>query len=451
LHLPITLHRLMSNDLGLKGERMLAIPTEKVDAPKGLMSNFLGLKAGIKGSHDDKFSLLLKSFSFATADDKGLKLDKLTKEGAEDKTLNKLGSLLTLGDNTEGAKNKGLKSTSLFNLVKEETSDEELFHPDVLKGIPQKTFKQSLQTLISDAKSYLKEQILQKTDLKELPKTLGGLIKLAEKSGIDIKGIQLDSLPKTAFTQELIQAVSQTKTPVTLSTSQIVKPSPVKTEKEALQKPLNALLTKTNEIATPSIPVVEILEEGIVPTKQLQSSIARLLHGENSSENTEEELSIKLEGPKEHDKPQHINQTKTEALSQKINEAKQLVQHVAQNVKESLENYKPPFTRIKMQLNPQKFGDMEVTLVQRGNNVHININANTNALSVMMQNSHELKAQLSAQGLNDAQMNFSSQQQQQDQQRKQEQAGLAYNELQDFEDELGEVATALEIVVPRYI
>lgn len=238
-----------------------------------------------------------------------------------------------------------------------------------------------------------------------------------------------------------------------MSTSQLVHPSPIKSEKDTTQKPLNALLTKANEISTPSIPVVDILkEEGIKKGKTLSSSLQSLLHGENGAENKEDDLAIKSEGIKEHDKPQYINQSKTEALSQKIMEAKQLVQHVAQNVKDSIENYKPPFTRIKMQLNPQKFGDMDITLIQRGNNVHININANTNALSVMMQNAHELKAQLSAQGLGDAQMNFSSSQQnQQEHKQRQEQAGLTYEDFQDFDEEFTETATALEIVVPRYI
>ena len=447
MHSPTHFNGFVESVSCLEGERMLALSTEKVDSPKGLMSNLLGLKAGVKGAQDDKFSLLLKSFSFGKTDAKEFLF--ANDEGIEEKPLSKLNSLLQLGEEPKETTKKGTNLAALFSLGKETASDEEQLHPDILKALPQKELKQNIQTLIGEAKSYLKEQISQKTDIKELPKTLGGLIRLAEKSGIDIKSIKLDSLPKTTFTQELVQA--KTALPVSLSTSQIVKPIPVKTEKEAVQKPLNALLTKTNEISTPSIPVVEVLEEEVIqPNKQLNASIASLLHGNNSDESVEEELTHRIEGSKEHDKPQHVNQAKTEALSQKITEAKQLVQHVAQNVKESIENYKPPFTRIKMQLNPQKFGDMEVTLVQRGNNVHININANTNALSVMMQNSHELKAQLSAQGLNDTQMNFSSQQQQQEQ-RKQEQATLAYEDYQDFDEEFTEVATALEIVVPRYI
>ncbi len=421
---------------------MLAVSTEKADSPKGLLSNLLGLKASAKGGQDDKFSLLLKSFSLGKIDSKDLKLDSLDKDG------------FLLNEKIEGtSKNQLTKLLSLFSLGKEDAGDEEQLHPDILKAIPLKDAKQNIQTLIGEAKSYLKGQISQKIDVKELPKTLGGLIRLAEKSGIDVKAINFESLSKANFSQELNQALSlsNSQSTLALSTSQIVKPSPVKSEKDTVQKPLNALLSK--EISTPSIPVVDVLEEkSIKAEKPLASSLQVLLHGEQDAENNEENLAAKSEGIKDHDKSQHITQSKTEALSQKIMEAKQLIQHVSQNVKDSIENYKPPFTRIKMQLNPQKFGDMDVTLIQRGNNVHININANTNALSVMMQNAHELKAQLSAQGLGDAQMNFSSQQQnQQEHKQRQEQAGLAYEDFQDFDEEFTEIATALEIVVPRYI
>ena len=421
---------------------MPTVLTEKAESPKALLSNLLSLKDGAKG--DDKFSSLLKSFSLGNNNAIGLDLGVLEDEGVQ-----KFDPLLLLEEKPES---KTSKLISLLNLGNEEASDEEQIHPDIIKAIPLKDGKQSIQTLIGEAKSYLKDQILQKLDLKELPKTLGGLIKLAEKSGIDVKAIDFDALSKGSFSKELTQAISQVKEPATLSlsTSQIVKPAPVKTDKEVTQKPLIALLNKTNDISTPSIPVVDALEDNLVkPSKTLPSSIAALLHGEQTDES---ELSTKTDALKEHDKPQLINQAKNEALSQKITEAKQLISHVSQNVKESLENYKPPFTRIKMQLNPQKFGDMEVTLIQRGSNVHININANSTALTVMMQNAHELKTQLSSQGLGDASMNFSShQQEQQEQRQKREEAGLRYEDFQDYEEEFTEVATALEIVVPRYI
>ncbi|MDF1880951.1 flagellar hook-length control protein FliK [Sulfurimonas sp. MAG313] len=525
---------------------MLALATEKAQSPKGALSSLLALQPGFKAN--DKFSSLLKSFSlekldtkdflFAQVDAKGLKLE------AQETKLDVALSDLPL-EETPTTDSK--KLISLLALGNESKGDEEQLNPNIIKALPTEGIKQNIQALIGEAKTYLKDQILQKIDIKELPKTLGGLIKLAQKSGIDIKGINFDSLSKVDFSKDLTQALTMKKSPISpvLLTNDIVKPSLITTDKEPVQKPLNALLskgtetlipsekeikilepkikdtlkpsevitknviaqakdtpkpivptsnvttsklqevpvplqqtisplvvktkevtentqkintkvqgkllTKVNDIATPSIPVVDVLEDEVSkPTKTLPSAITALLHGDET--NKDSESGARLELGKESDKPQSITQVKTEALTQKITEAKQLITHVAQNVRESIENYKPPFTRIKMQLNPQKFGDMEVTLIQRGSNVHININASSSALTVMMQNAHELKAQLSSQGLGDASMNFSSHQQdQQEQKQKQEHAGMTYEEYQDYEEELTEVATALEIVVPRYI
>lgn len=402
---------------------MLKISTDKTDSPKGLLANLLSPKGEGK---EDKFSLLLKSFSFGKTEGKNL-----SKE-LED-------SILLAQTDEKGSVKKGAGSTALlklFALGKEDAKDEELIHSDLLKAFPNK----NIQQLISQAKNFLKEQISQKIDLKELPNTLGGLIKLAEKSGIDVRAISFESFSHSPFKEELLQ----TQNPLPHSTSELVKPT---LKSAAAQHPLNALLSSENTgeaVLANASPKTE-------KASPFGSALSALLHGEKKEESLASEGVSGLEGDKSSDKAQALSQNKTEPLSQKIVESKQLIQHMAQNIKDSMENYRPPFTKIKMQLNPQKFGEMEVTLVQRGNNVHININANTSALTVMMQNSHELKAQLSAHGLGDASMNFSSHQQQQDNHHRRENAHSAYEKFQEYEDEFTEVATALEIVVPRYI
>lgn len=400
---------------------MLNISTDKTDSPKGLLANLLSPKGEGK---DDKFSLLLNTFSFGKTGSKtsSEELETLTLLQTDEKTSLK----------------KGAGTTALLKLFalgkeKENPKDEELIHTDILKAFPDKNIRQ----LIAQAKNFLKDQISQKVDLKELPNTLGGLIKLAEKSGIDVRAISFESLSQTPFSDALTQA----KNPLPHSTSELVKPAlSAKKESSNVQNPLSSLL-KSEEVGT---------EPKAAKSTLFTASLSTLLHGQKTEETPESETKSGLEIEKNSDKTQALSQSKTEPLSQKIVESKQLIQHMAQNIKESMENYRPPFTKIKMQLNPQKFGEMEVTLVQRGNNVHININANTTALTVMMQNAHELKAQLSAQGLGDASMNFSSHQQQQGQQ-KRENAHLAYENFQEYDDEFTEVATALEIVVPRYI
>jgi hypothetical protein len=401
---------------------MLKISTDKTDSLKGLLANLLSPKGEGK---DDKFSLLLNSFSFGKT---------------ESKTLSKeLEALNLLPTDEKASLKKGAGTTALlklFALGKEDAKDEELIHADILKAFPDK----NIQQLIGQAKSFLKEQILQKVDLKELPNTLGGLIKLAEKSGIDVRAISFESLSQTSFND----ALAQTKSPLPHSTSELVKPAlSAKKESSSAQNPLNSLLNSEEIGKNLGLET----EPKAAKSTLFTASLNALLHGKKTEETLESETKSGLEG----DKAQALPQNKTEPLTQKIVESKQLIQHMAQNIKESMENYRPPFTKIKMQLNPQKFGEMEVTLVQRGNNVHININANTSALTVMMQNAHELKAQLSAQGLGDASMNFSSHQQQQDNHHRRENAHSAYEKFQEFEDEFTEVATALEIVVPRYI
>ncbi len=432
---------------------MLSVKTDENTSSKGLMSNLLKPDADVKS---DKFSLLLESFSLGKTDKNSVlksleKLDVLTQvdtpKTKSTSTKSSLSQLFKLGQ-TQGSENLD--------------AEEENFHPAVLKALPSKEIKQ----LIGEAKEYLKEQITLKSDVKELPKTLGGLIKLAEKSGIDVKSIRFDSLSPSPVKEEISQALKVDKTPLTQesptnvaktiphTTSELVKPIvSTKNEKElAKDKPLALLLTKEGRIEESPREVLSTPSAAKNPAV-VSSSLSALLHGEDSIKQEDAELSLKVDGDKNSEKVAATLQTKTEQLSQKVSEAKQLVNHMAQNIKESVENYKPPFTRIKMQLNPQKFGEMDVTMVQRGNNVHININANTSALTLMMQNAHELKSALSAQGLGDATMNFSSQQNQQQQQEKnsQQQGFLTYEEFAEFDEEITQVATALEIVVPRYI
>ncbi|OYZ59097.1 MAG: flagellar hook-length control protein, partial [Sulfuricurvum sp. 24-42-5] len=124
--------------------------------------------------------------------------------------------------------------------------------------------------------------------------------------------------------------------------------------------------------------------------------------------------------------------------------------------KEAAENYKPPFTRITMKLNPERLGEVDVTLIQRGNNVHVTIQSNNTAsVAFLAHNATELKAQLAQQGVNNATMNFmsnSDQQQQNPQQQQQQQnenrfrAYATFEELQHSSEEL----SALEIIIPHY-
>ena len=153
-----------------------------------------------------------------------------------------------------------------------------------------------------------------------------------------------------------------------------------------------------------------------------------------------------------------VQVAKADSFEVKINEAKQMIKYLSQDVKQAIDNYKSPFTRVKVQLNPQQLGEVELTVVQRGKNLHVNLSSNNAAINTLAMNANDLKMQLQNSGINNASLNFSnnsqggeaanggqSNQQQQDRQ----QARDEYNYFID-EEKNEEILSSLEIIVPNY-
>jgi hypothetical protein len=184
--------------------------------------------------------------------------------------------------------------------------------------------------------------------------------------------------------------------------------------------------------------------------------LSQLLHGENqqTAEQTASEGGTQGISATQGNGV-HVKQTEAD-LTVKMNEAKQMVKYLAQDIKQAIEDYKPPFTRIKVKLNPQKFGEVDLTVIQRGKNVHVSISSNSAAINMLSQNAGDLKVQLTQNGMNNASLNFNSstdtqsQQQQQQNGHQKESAKQAYEAFnQDETSE--EILSSLEIVVPRYV
>lgn len=136
------------------------------------------------------------------------------------------------------------------------------------------------------------------------------------------------------------------------------------------------------------------------------------------------------------------------AMNIKMVEGRQLMSQLSADVKEAMENYKPPFTKLSMKLNPERLGEVDVTMIQRGNSVHINLSSNSTVLGILQQNSTDLKEALQNVGLGDAAMNFSSNGENRNQEQQEKHSTSEhYAEMSKLMDDLDE----LEIVVPRYV
>lgn len=395
---------------------------------------------------------------------------------------------------------KSEQISSLQKLLSGEDSVQENIqeHTILSKTILDPLSNDQVRSMINRAKDYLKNEITSKApeykaDPKTLPKTLMGLVQLADKLGLNPQSITLSTLitepaeqakfAPTLLAQPLFNAKALAMTPdQTIATPSLEgiaqllnvakgKDASSKTESkndlrknDSLKKdpdhkqPLSSLLQsldKSVEVATVDMSAKNAVVKPVelkAPLSPKAENLISLLQGETKKEEIVQSTSStkqEVDTPKIHQSP------KADALEVKTKEAAQSMRYFASDLKEAVDSYKPPFTRLSMTLNPEKLGEVEVTLVQRGNNVHVNIqSANSNSVAFLAHNAMELKTQLANQGIANATMNFMSggdgQTQNQGQQQQQQQNRFrAYESLKEIEMN-GEQLSALEIIIPHY-
>ncbi|MDD2652006.1 MAG: flagellar hook-length control protein FliK [Sulfurimonas sp.] len=233
----------------------------------------------------------------------------------------------------------------------------------------------------------------------------------------------------------------------------VVQKTEQKVQKERAEDTLSLLLRGEK----PSSENVSLTADFSVATAKVvapsasndNKNLEQLLNGESFASQQNETQSAKSES---------IATNKADSLEVKINEAKQMIKYLSNDVKSAIDDYRSPFTRVKVQLNPQNLGEVDLTVVQRGKNLHVNISSNNTAIQTLSMNINELRVQLNNNGINNATFNFSSGSQSGDastnagqQQRQNEQkAHQEYNYFEN-EDAHEEILSSLEIIVPRYI
>ncbi len=408
-----------------------------------------------------------------------IKTDLETKSKTDTKNDIKLAQKteqLAKDDKNIPVKNELSSKTEPTTVIKNPNdSKSETLKNDISKENIKQQVKSATQTAIS-AQSEQKVQI-PKTDTLKDDKALH--VKSIEPQNEKIELPKQVQKQNTALTQTqtLTQDESLKRMPLftvpdeTLSahsTAELVGKKQTKPSKELsatnLQSPLSALLhgekilpAQTQIVDAKKDSKAEIKTDAKI--KANSTVLSQLLHGENqqttqTAEQTASEGEVQGISATQGN-GLHVKQTEADLIV-KMNEAKQMVKYLAQDIKQAIEDYKPPFTRIKVKLNPQKFGEVDLTVVQRGKNVHVSISSNSAAINMLSQNAGDLKVQLTQNGMNNASLNFNSstdtqsQQQQQQNGHQKESAKQAYEAFnQDETSE--EILSSLEIVVPRYV
>ena len=141
-----------------------------------------------------------------------------------------------------------------------------------------------------------------------------------------------------------------------------------------------------------------------------------------------------------------INMAKLDSKEPKAH-LRQVFDNFATQLQEKISEYKPPITRFHLTLNPGNLGEVEVTLINRGSNLHINFNSNTQTMQLFMQHQAEFKASLVNMGFSELSMNFSDNA---NKEQNQNQGKTAKFNLEANEEEINQEETILEVILPKY-
>ena len=394
-------------------------------------------------------------------------------------------------------------------------------NPEAIKDLSPRELKVLIKDAKEYLKNKIIEsEGFKKAEIQALPKTLKGLAAVAKKFDINISKITLEEVKQglgvkqnlktqtdlsndeTSDTKVKPQSKGQiqenldidsellSKKVLKSSTNSLKQEVKVEFKSQELVKEIKATplfkAQTTKEITTEQFVNTKIsTSEANIPKKKTNETLKLLLRGETTSKGDKgltadftvatarviapqatSEVSKHLESLLKGDKQEStsgqkldgLNIAKADSFEIKLNEAKQMTKYLSQDVKTAIEDYKSPFTRIKVALNPQRLGSVELTVVQRGKNLHINLSSNNAAINALALNANDLKVQLSNSGINNATLNFNNNsssseqgsfgQQQQNSQRREE-AREEYNYFSNEEKD-EELLSSLEIVVPYY-
>lgn len=291
----------------------------------------------------------------------------------------------------------------------------------------------SQKFVLNDEKPVIKDEKIVQSTLKsnepqtqkaQSPQIQPNTLKTQPKAqnSVESKG----TTSKESFEKSLQSELSKENLSINTTNTSVESKNPTNLESlmSKLQSKLNADTTSTTSVQTLS----ERQGEQVAKADETNFAI-------NNDDNSELNAALK-----------DLSQVSRSELKSDLN-LKETFRNFAQDFKEQMQTYKPPITRFNITLNPSNLGEVEVTLIQRGQNLHISFNTNTSTMNLFIQNQAEFKNSLVNMGFTGLEMNFSDQGKKDRQQQGKNRSGYGFKE--EFEN-INPQNTALEFVLAKY-
>ncbi len=101
------------------------------------------------------------------------------------------------------------------------------------------------------------------------------------------------------------------------------------------------------------------------------------------------------------------NAQSSDKTSDKSVTPKETIKHFTQQLKQEIQEYKPPMSRISMDLFPKELGKVEVVIQKVGKNLKVSVISHNNSLQTFLDNQQDLKNSLNALGFEGVDLSFS--------------------------------------------
>ncbi len=198
---------------------------------------------------------------------------------------------------------------------------------------------------------------------------------------------------------------------------------------------------------TPQIDIKKEVNKKEIKTKTVDKEISKTEQKEKPTEQPVEKKEA------EHTVKNSLSSTQELKAKQSISSQRPITQTLnsfADDLRERIENYKPPVMKIKMTLNPKDLGSVDVTMINRGNTLQVNINSNSNTMAIFTQNQAEFKNSLVNMGFTNLSMNFSSNGSGQGENHHKNR-NKSQESFEESIEQINEDTQSIELIIPRYI
>ncbi|WRD23814.1 flagellar hook-length control protein FliK [Helicobacter pylori] len=180
------------------------------------------------------------------------------------------------------------------------------------------------------------------------------------------------------------------------------KKKPEKTPTKAQTTAPSATPENASKIPLKTPPLMPLIGANPLPNDNIPTPLEKEEKTQEISENKEKtkETSNSAQSAQNAQASDKTNENKSIA-------PKETIKHFTQQLKQEIQEYKPPMSRISMDLFPKELGKVEVIIQKVGKNLKVSVISHNNSLQTFLDNQQDLKNSLNALGFEGVDLSFS--------------------------------------------